>query len=226
MNWQKTVENLLNKANNPAVTEEERNLLLEKATYLAGKHSVEALFATVPTVANVKYEIYTLANPYISHKIHLIGGISTAFGCRAVRHNNQVHVFGLAEDLQKFKMLYTSLLIQGLLGVQATPVPAWEHGKTFRHSWLLGYVSEVNRRVREAANRASGDINLPGKEVVLANRTSIVDAAVADVFPSLSKGRPTPINSESGYRGGRAAGETADIGQGRVPRTTVQRMLG
>ena len=228
--WHTTIRNLLTKAEDPATTSHERESLQQKAAYLMAKFGIEELTAAkatgIPLVATKT--VFTLLNPYKTHKSALMNGIATALDCRAVlvkrTKPETVQIFGLAEDVARFEMLYTSLLLQGLIGLDKADVPTDSagnkliHGKTYKNSWLLGFVSNVVMRVKQGANQAKQEATTtPGTALVLADRTSVVNAAIFAEFGQLGKRQTTNNNINStGYAAGAAAGRSADIGHTRL----------
>lgn len=223
MDWQNIVTNLLAKAQDSATTKEEREAFTEKATYLMAKYGVQALLDR-PTNIPLDVEVIVLKvpNPYAKQRALLIHRTATALGLKAVRttKTQEVHVFGLPEGIKSFTNLYASLWIQALLALASAQQdkPYWEHGKTFNHSYLLGFIDEVSARVRAAADRANRDHtnSAPSTALVLANRSDAIEAKVAEIFPSLRKGTRSRANSSSGYASGVDAGRRADINQPRM----------
>lgn len=223
MDWNKIVANLLAKAQDSAATAEERESYTERATYLMTKYSVEALIERPTNIPlNVEVIVLKVPNPYAKLRSILIHSTARAVGLRTVRdpRSKTVHVFGLPADLESFTNLYASLWIQALLGLATAQAskPVGEHGKTFNHSYLLGFINEVTARVRAAADRANQDSTsvAPSTALVLKNRSSAIDQKVEEIFPSLRSGTRTHANSSSGYFSGVAAGARADINQPRM----------
>ena len=109
-----------------------------------------------------------------------------------------------------------------LVGAAAT---AWagESVAAYRRSWLHGFAVQVHRRLVEAERRAeerrraglADDPDVPGAELVLADRRSRVEQAYAEAFPALGRGRRSVL-SGSGFAAGAAAGDRADLGAGAL----------
>lgn len=223
MDWQITVTNLLTKAQDGAATEEERKTYTERATYLMAKYGVEALLDRPKDIPlNVEVVVLNVPNPHAKLRATLVDRTASALGLKTVRNirAKTLHVFGLPEDIKSFSNLYASLWIQALLSLATAQAqkPYGEHGKTFNHSYLLGFIDEVSARVSAAASRANRDTanSTPGTALVLANRTSAVELKVAEIFPILRKGSSARANSYSAYNSGISAGSRADINQPRM----------
>lgn len=222
--WRTTIAALLAKANNPAATKAEQETYTQHAMYLMAKFGIEEHQLRVTNKQSVKavMKSFKLTNPYVTHKGKLITGIARAFGTKPVYINkNDVRVIGLPEDIARVELLFASLLMQLFIGLKAAEAdkPYWEHGKTFKHSWVLGFVSTVVQRVQDAAHRATTEAkaSTPGTDLVLADRKSLVDAKVAKLFPNLTTyRRSTANNSTSGRALGAEAGRRADIGHPRL----------
>lgn len=224
MDWNKIVSDLLTKAQDSAVNAEERDALTVKATYLMAKYGVKALLDR-PTNIPLDVEVIVLKvpNPYAKLRASLIHRTARALGLRTVRNprTKEMHVFGLPQDIHNFTHLYASLWVQALLSLASAEKPVWEHGKTFNHSYLLGFIDEVSARVQAAADRANQDSssNTPSTALVLKNRASAVDQKVGEIFPHLRRGTSSKANSSSGYLTGVDAGSRADINQPRLGRS-------
>lgn len=215
MNWREVVSKLLTKADNAATTAEERETLQEKASFLMAKFGITELVDGNITASQITKIKIPLTNPYKSHKRMLINGIARSLGGRSIRSGDFVYVYGLPEDLARVKMLYESLLVQGIYGMAAATAPSYEHLKTFRHAWFIGYVESVVERVYNAANRAAQESG-PGTDLVLANRQNLVDQAVRVDFPHLRKANPTYYKSVAARSAGYQTGQSADLGQSRM----------
>lgn len=141
-------------------------------------------------------------------------------------------VVGFAADLDRVEMLYTSLLVQAfgeLAEIRSEEVigTAWRPysemtraeraaGRTsFNRSWLIGFAVRVRERLEEAAQRARQEHDVPGTELVLADRRQQVAMAYEGFFPHRRKIHRT-LGSANGYASGQAAGARADIGLTRV----------
>ncbi|MGW2849627.1 hypothetical protein [Streptomyces sp. NPDC001274] len=98
-----------------------------------------------------------------------------------------------------------------------------EDARAYKRSWMLGFIREVTDRVkaaqeaaRTAAEReqevAEGEgIAARSVALVLADRSTVVDARMSDRYPKLGKTRPTKFKG-TGYWQGRVDGRRADIG--------------
>jgi len=226
MDWENKISAMLRLAEDPGATQEERDHALERAMFFIAKYNIDSHALNMRNTTAEKpikavSETFTVTNPYRNLKNMLLNGISSALGGKLVVSGNTFHVFGLPDDLVRIKTLFYSLLVQGAMGMAAAQdnKPSYVHGKTFNHSWYMGFVTTVNARVRNAAYRATAEAKkeAPGTDLVLADRTNLVDAAVSARFGKLGKGRSvTSAKSSIGYSLGTQAGYSADIGQSRM----------
>ncbi|GAB2886755.1 DUF2786 domain-containing protein [Nocardioides pacificus] len=225
------VRKLLAKAEDPAATEHESEVYTAKAAQLIADYGIDrALLAQGdPASDPVGDSVVVVDNPYATDKVDLVAAVAQQLRCSAVARTRwadggkerSVHLFGHASDLARVEMLYTSLLLQATTQLLRTPVPHGEHKAAFRRSWLAGFRMAVTRRLVEAEQRAEQDAGArfaaagTSSELVLADRSAHVSAAVQETYPHLRTARPRSL-SGSGVPQGWAAGQRADLGGSRV----------
>jgi len=171
-----------------------------------------------------------LEAPYARDKLDLLATVAVALGCRVVRTTvprpggvvgQRAHLFGMTPDLDRTQILFTSLLVQQALGLAAAAVPRGEDARAFRRSWMAGFAMAIGARLRAAEARARAEYRSPtgsggrAVELVLADRSALVEAHLATVYPRLRSSPPRRL-SGSGVAEGELAGRRADIGTGRV----------
>lgn len=218
---------LLDMANDEAITPEAAENYRLKAFELMAKYGIEQalLNESKPGSDKPADRHITLDNPWAMEKAHLINGLAKAMGCQLIllartdgQSGRKVHVFGYESDLERLEMLFTSLLLQMFGELARTPVPARDTPRKFRRSWLLGFVTKVTERVKEAEQRARNEAapTTTGRstDVVLADRKAVVLRAFRDAYPRTRSGKTTV--SGSGFGAGAAAGARADIGGARI----------
>lgn len=229
MDWQNVVTNLLNQAQDRAVTTEERQAFTEKAAYLMSKYGITELLNRDTSVPfNVAHIFFELKNPNKIIRSILINGMAQAFDCRAVRtraSGDRIQVFGTPQDLEHVNTLVVSLSIQAILSLMGTEKPDHVHGKTHNHSYLLGFTNEVISRVKAATRKAHSEASSVSTDLVFANRTTAVEQAVAECFPQISTGRTIRAAASASYHDGVRAGKLADINQSRMGGSSQQRAL-
>lgn len=221
------VRKLLAKAADPATTTAESEAYTAKAAALAAQYGIDqALLATAdPAGDPVGDRVIGLDAPYAADKGQLLGAIALELRCRAVRRHRhtttgmpvELHLFGHASDLQRAELLFTSLLLQATRDLVRTPVPDGEHVAAFRRSWLAGFTAAIATRLAEAERIATAAAERrftaagTSTSLVLADRTALVQQAMADAYPHLRAARPRRL-SGSGDRDGWFAGQRADLG--------------
>jgi hypothetical protein len=150
-----------------------------------------------------------------------------------VRKPSQFHVpgvelIGWKSDIEKVKILWTSLLIQ-MQRERNMAMPGWikelpnwsnsaEAGR-FRKSFNVGYARRISQRLRETKDRVRGEATSAsdGSGVALAIRDR--SQAVDDFFNATPKGKGRAGNRKVDYDAmstGSKAADRADIGQPRV----------
>ncbi|KOU93287.1 hypothetical protein ADK94_05530 [Streptomyces sp. XY593] len=223
-----TIRALLAKAEDPAAPEAEAELARTRAMEMVAKYGVdEALLSDgQPSRDGVTDKSFDLPNPWSMSRVRLMCLIAKAVGCQAVHMGpaanggRRVHVVGYESDVQRAEILYTSLLLQMLNGLNRQAVPyGVRSAKAWRNSWQLGFIVRVTERleaIEEAARAAaSGETSVTGRsgELVLADRDAMVRAAYRKAHPNVVKRRSSL--SGTGYGDGVAAGNRADIGGSR-----------
>jgi hypothetical protein len=209
------VRKLLAKAEDPACTPAEAEAFTAKATQLIAKYGVDQalLAATDPDADPVGDRIITIAPPYARDKAGLLAAVAMSLRCRVVHLERQgtarSHLFGHAADLERVELLFTSLLVQAAHGLAAATVPWGEHHAAFRRSWLVGYTEAVRARLVESEQSAATEA--PGVELVLVDRTELVEQRRDEVYPRLARLGPRRLQG-TGRRQGYAVGRTANLG--------------
>ena len=209
------VRKLLAMAEDPACTPSEAEAFTAKATELIAKYGVDQalLAAADPAADPVGDRMVTVVPPYARDKAGLLAAVAAPLRCRVVhlerRGIGRSHLFGHAADLERVELLFTSLLVQAAHGLAAAPVPAGEHAAAYRRSWLAGYTQAVQGRLWEAERSAAAAE--PGAELVLIDRTDLVEQRRDQTYPRLAKLGPRRLRG-GGLSHGYRAGQTADLG--------------
>lgn len=230
------VRSLLLKAEAEGVTPEEAESLTAKAAELMAAYGIDRarLGALDPGTDKPGDKLVSCPNPWGKVHAHMLGALAKAMRCDAIlthegENAQNIHLFGYESDLERTELLYTSLLVQMASALQRAsapggPLPPFLHGRqkmAWNRSFLLGFAAEVVRRVREAEERAAATARTedqqtggPSTALVLADRALVVRARLSQAYPVTRSTRITTTGR--GHGAGRAAGRTADIGQGRV----------
>ncbi|MEV4640709.1 DUF2786 domain-containing protein [Actinoplanes sp. NPDC049548] len=212
------VRKLLAKAEDPACTPPEAEAFMAKATELIAKYGIDqALLAGAdPALDPVGDRVLTVEPPYSRDKAALLGAVAIALRCKVVHLDRsgtaRVHLFGHAADLERVELLFTSLLIQAAHGLAAVPVPGYDHPAAFRRSWLAGFTEAIRTRLTAAEREAAA--SAPGAELVLVDRTELVERRRDETYPRLTRLGPRRL-AGTGRHQGYAAGRTADLGGAR-----------
>lgn len=220
MDWRTKIEALLNKAQSTN-SKHEAEALRERAEYLMQKFGIEDAVARSKEPIKEKpiMKEFHLGQPYPARKSELLRMIAKCLGGSVVINGKAVGgivwVFAFKEDVARIEMLYASLLAQMHIEMHMTPVPSHVNGKTFRNSWILGFISGVDERLKRAMRKANQEV--PGSDLVLVNRKKEVESARDGQFPALVFRRVATQNvSQQAFGAGREAGQRADIGQRRM----------
>jgi hypothetical protein len=240
LNYRDIVRKLMIKAENATElgNEAEAQTYAEKAAELATKHGVEAALkeAFEDNPVNIILKRVTLASPYPKHRISLLSVIARNNNCKVLKEGRNVaELFGDEHDVEQVMFLYRLISVHMLGAVSKARPEAPEsvydkHGyfknggltpaevKSFRISWIVGYINGIAKRMAAARAQAvqESKATQPGAALVLADRKQLVERHVAEIYPRLGKAAPTVIRSRRGYAAGQAASTQADLGQRRV----------
>jgi Protein of unknown function (DUF2786) len=227
------IRKLLAKAEDPAATAGEAETYNAKAAELMAVYGIDRalLAAADPDSDIVGDRVVVLDAPYARDKATLLSGLAHELRCRSVLRTRypdgvkelSVHLFGYDSDLLRTDVLYTSLLVQASLGMARVETPLGESVAAFRRSWLAGFTHAVVSRLAAAEAKAAADAERETEAsrtslaLVLADRSVAVDDALSRQYPRLRTGRRRSL-SGSGMAEGWAAGQRADIGDGRLDR--------
>jgi hypothetical protein len=222
------VRKLLAKAEAAGATPAEAQALTAKAAELMAKYGIDRalLAAERPETDRPADRVLDIDNPWARVQAHLLCGIASAMRCQCVvlpraDPGARIHVFGFASDIERADVLYTSLLVQMWQGLAIAQVPGWSRSpRAWRRSWLLGFVTAVVSRVREAEHKAASAATSPAAAtgskatLVLADRRQVIRRNIEQAYPLTRQTRLT--YSGNGYGAGYAEGQKADIGATRL----------
>ena len=168
----------------------------------------------------------------VKAKRELIFGMAPLFNCSALRINDRAYmrVFGHTTDLELFQLMYNSIMVQLITGVEAAKRDRDVSGTTGVVNYAHAYVRRVVGRLRAARDTTTVEANnaRPGTDLVLADRTAIVDARIATIYPkirTIGSGNAARFDPTAYARGG-LDGSRADLGQSRVTNGNAPRQLG
>lgn len=245
------VRKLLAKAEDPACTPAEAEAFNDKATAMIAKYGIDAALAYADGRLDetVGDRIIVLPNPYARQKAQLLVDIADPLRVKVIFNSDvsrgmegfQVHMFGFASGIERVDVLLTSLLVQSAHGLVAAR-PAYERKLTasqlaaFRRDWLAGFGVKVRLRLIAAEQRAaraqdtaSEQTSSGGKstELVLANRSGLVEQAIADAYRGKLRKKPQrQVRSPEAFKSGVVAGARADLGTTRITQKNKQTLTG
>lgn len=217
---------------------QEAEVFTAKAMELMMKWSIdEAMLASHRKDSGKVDEIIQINIPvrgvyYAAHTI-LAHQVGTGFGFRTIRLprgydddksvKERVAWVGFESDIATAQLLYTSILIQLEKALKAF---VKERGDQFsrltasekyitRRSFIYGFSDTIGTRIMEMRTKTTEATE--GAALVLYDRSSLIDAWVAERY-SLRKARSSSHRiSSGGYGGGVKAGERANLATKSVP---------
>ena len=158
-------------------------------------------------------------DPYADIKALLLHHVAVRSRCRAVRHVHYglVSVVGFASDVVSAELLFTSLLVQSQVALQAEGAKAAPgaraRSRSFRSSFLISYTRRVDQRLAEInAAVEGGTVDdrcslLP----VLAAHDHVVDESVAQMFGELRSDVVRGGSDVAGWVRGKLAADLAQL---------------
>lgn len=234
-----TIIDLVSRANDPMLDrvrallaqaestkyEAEAEAFTAKAQELMTRHAID--MAMVSASAQRSEQPGTIRipidEPYVDAKSLLLQYVAESSRCRAVFHQRfaMSSVVGFADDLDATETLFTSLLVQAQIAMQATASSAAPGTRTrsrfFRSAFLMAYaqrvaerLDEINTYVVAGAEAETGRSILP----VLAARSSLVDATVGEMFGRLGTSAVRGGLDAAGWASGRMAADRAQLNFG------------
>lgn len=199
---------------------EEAASLTAKAVELMAKYQINDAQVRAGTheqviVTSKRLDVH---GPYVLQKMILLNGIALENRCEAVRIGEKVlHVFGRSDDIEFVEMLFASLLVQQATELLRTPIPPYEHGKTFRTAFMQAYSRTVRQRLQAANKRTHEETAIDtSTALVLVNDKKAVTQAVRADYPTVLASTNKSAQSSAGRTAGTAAGNRADIGSKKI----------
>ncbi len=229
-NWRDKIVKLIAKAENPAVTHDEREALLAAISRLMVKHGIDAatLAAADPSRSAddpIEYVVTPVTGvgprKYGKEWVRMGINVAEALGAKAFYQGDQLGVAAHRSDIERIIMLWRSLQVQATseLARFVAGYPTWNDYSAsdkyqIRRSFIVGYGREVASRLRALRRetiveaQTAGD---PGTDLAVRDRDAQVDAWVAASM-KVGKARSRRYDA-SGAIAGHVAGRRADIGQ-------------
>jgi hypothetical protein len=194
--WEVTVKKLLAKANAEGVTEKEKEALENKAFELMARYNV-AITLKEDNIRDAIYYEITFTGVYTQRQAALMNIISKHYDCRLLQiKGDRYELFGFERDLEQVNFLYSILEPQMFAGLARTVIPVDVHAKTYRTSWLNGFVMRIGERL-DAAKKVAQSQSQPGYAVALRNKEVIVDQTL--------RNRHSRVTTKHSYYGDRQA---------------------
>jgi hypothetical protein len=165
-------------------------------------------------------------DPYAEAKSLLLQIVAERSGCGAVFHERYAMstVVGLAADLASAEMLFTSLLVQSQMALQAESAAAQpgsrSRSRSFRSSFLLAYANRIDERLAAVNDDVRSDVPTATERSllpVLAARSDAVDDAVQERFGTLASHAVRGGSDGVGWVRGRMAADRAQLTDGELP---------
>lgn len=136
---------------------------------------------------------------------------------KSERGLSKATVFGTPASLDCVGMLVMSLHKQMEIALRDTPVPEYEHGKTFRNNFVIAFAQRIKERLRNSVEETLRNDTRAGVALVLVNQKDRSTDAAKEHFPSMGGGvGPSGRKSAAGQSAGREAGSNASLARGEL----------
>ena len=192
-----------------------------KAQELMARHAIDVALLWARTERTERPITVRVAvdDPYADIKALLLHVVASRSRCQAVRHPHygMCSIVGFASDVAGTEMLFTSLLVQSQVALQAEGANAGPGARTrsrsFRSSFLLSFSHRINQRLAEinaGIQRGAAeedDSLLP----VLAARDDAVDDALRELFGELQPDVVRGGSDAAGWVRGKLAADLAKL---------------
>jgi len=193
-----------------------------KAHELMARHAIDVAFIWERAGRDERPVTIRLPidDPYVDVKSLLLQFVAVHSRCRAVFHDRYAlsSVIGFASDVAATEMLFTSLLVQSQMAMQAEAAVGGPgsrvRSRSFRSSFLLAYAHRIEERLNKVncSVESEADVTHDGSLLpVLAARSDAVDETIDELFGEL---RAAPVRGGTdgfGWTRGRMAADLAQL---------------
>lgn len=220
------VRGLLNKAFDPAATDEEKVSYENKANALIASHGIDMAKLKDPAQKDeLVSRDFWIDGEYALDRRVLFYSIGLSFRCsnqlfnRRPGNRYKLRLHGFQSDIERTEFLYDILQLQALSEMRKAEMPYYVRNRvSFNKNWLSGFISAVclrlNAAEKEAIVRREAEEGSTGTELVLADRKAQVQAYLTKQLDG--KKLRTINRPKRGYDGreeGREAGKRASLNE-------------
>jgi hypothetical protein len=210
-NYEVTVKALLAKSESLPEGHPEKEALQTRAFEMMASHGIKVALGEQNTGNKPAHYPVRFSGVYVNRQMSLFNVVAKHFNCRLIQVSpGYAEMFGYESDIDSVEFLYDLLENQMLAGLSRAVIPSYVHAKTFRTSWLNGFIVKISERLQEAKKNAEKKEDTPGTAVVLRDRSLAVNDAVKEKFPRLVK-KTSTSRSYSAFAQGQEAGSRAQL---------------
>lgn len=223
------IQALLNKAADPATSQEEAESYLAKATFFMAKYNIEVAVTNEKEhkVNKTLSHLFYVVKPFTPHKVSLLSVIATSLGCQVIVKLSGAQndgtavcdVFGYENDMDTLSTLFVSAQLIAAHGSEYQR----RQGHTdrgFHASYYAGFPvgirSQLENSSETAKIEAQNSLNAihPGSsssvDIMLVTKELAVNDLVKKTYPRLRRLTRSYTNS-TGFNAGKRDGASADI---------------
>lgn len=161
---------------------------------------------------------FTFSAPYAKGKMMIGHALANALDMKDIlvvdnKSTKVLSVFGTKETLDYFESLHTSVSLHAVGEMMKARKPEWEHGRTFRASFLDGYGNRIGGVIRDARNEGRTEAwegltpeQNAGVGLVLRSDAERVEQAFTKAHPKTRTTTRSYTQGSGSHAGSRAAG--------------------
>lgn len=214
-------------ASRESTPEGEREAAMQKAMELMALYGITQahLVSEGKATDEIGRTDIAITDPYSYPKVLLVHNLAEALRCKAIitkqsgKRYQRVAVIGAESDRERVEFLYTSLLVQALRGLARVNGYSAADTKVRRSNYLRGFGFRAGERLKEierATIQEDAATSGTGAELVLLDRSTLVERAYRDMFPDAHKTKSSYRRNNAAWSQGTNDANRADLGQSRV----------
>lgn len=168
-------------------------------------------------------KVYQIRKPFVQkgRLMHILAQQSHVIvvtGSKPKTTVQNVTAYGFRQDMERFGMIWSSILVQGEREYAITRIPPGVHPPTFKRGWWEAFTVAIFRRITAEKQKVHSTAT-PGTELVLRDRDEDVRDFVEESTGGTRKGRRSATRLRHGAQAGYAAGMKVDLGGSGVDTT-------
>ena len=165
-------------------------------------------------------EEFEVEGSYRIERQFLLACIADALGCVVVRYrgSGRIRIAGTRRNVERTCLLFDSLVLHMI--TEAGKLRGCVHGggttQQIRHSFMLGYGSQIGKRLSEIENQVREEVRESGAALVPVDEKVRANQLIRQDGTRVARTRSRSSVHSGGYESGQEGANRADLGQTRV----------